>query len=160
MEKSNFESLTEDHQMNILSRLPLKSLVKFLLVSKKWASMIRSTKFNVDYLSRSMTRPRVMFMVQRSTSQPPEPTMLWFDTVYKEQTLTTEPSYTEVLFYSVYQDEEPLLSSGQQQLRISLHAKYDVSQPIRGLICLRLQTKLAICNPGTRMFHTLPEIHS
>ncbi|XP_010471149.1 PREDICTED: putative F-box protein At1g70970 [Camelina sativa] len=160
MEKSNFESLTEDHQMNILSRLPLKSLVKFLLVSKKWASMIRSTKFNVDYLSRSMTRPRVMFMVQRDTSQPPEPTMLWFDTIYKEQTLTTEPLYTEVLFYSVYQEEEPLLSSGQQQLRISLHSKYGVSQPIRGLICLRLKTKLAICNPGTRMFHTLPEIQA
>ncbi|XP_010427909.1 PREDICTED: putative F-box protein At1g70970 [Camelina sativa] len=155
MEKSNFESLPEDHQMNILSRLPLKSLVKFLLVSKKWASMIRSTKFNVDYLPRSMTRPRVMFMVQRYTSQasqPPELEMLWFDTVYKEQTVLTEPPYDEVLFHSVYQDKEPLLSSGQQQLRIS--------QPIRGLICLRLQTKLAICNPVTRMFHILPEIQA
>ncbi|XP_010497334.2 PREDICTED: putative F-box protein At1g70970, partial [Camelina sativa] len=122
--------------------------------------MIRSKKFNVDYLSLSMTRPRVMFMVERTTSQPPEPTMLWFDNVYKEQTVLTEPPYDEVLFHSVYQEEEPLLSSGQQQLRISLHSSNDVSQPIRGLICLKLRTKLAICNPGTKKFQALPEIQA
>ncbi|XP_010419051.1 PREDICTED: putative F-box protein At1g70390 [Camelina sativa] len=68
----------------------------------------------------------------------------------------------EVLFHSVYQEEEPLLSSGQQQLCIPRQPLIGsrVSQPVRGLICLQLNTKFVICNPGTKMFRNLPEIQA
>ncbi|XP_023641381.1 putative F-box protein At1g70970 [Capsella rubella] len=158
MEKTSFETLSKDLQINILTRLPLKSLMKSLVVSKTWATMIREKEFNVDYLERSTTRPRVMFMVERYKPEPHEPVMSWFDTVYKEQRGIRATPYSEVLFHSVYRDEEPFLSCGQQQLRLSLHSVYDVSQPIRGLICLKLRNKLAVCNPGTKKFQTLPEI--
>ncbi|CAH8257787.1 unnamed protein product [Arabidopsis lyrata] len=47
MEDSSFESLTQVLQEDILSRLPLKSLVKFILVSKKWASIFRGPRIRV-----------------------------------------------------------------------------------------------------------------
>ncbi|XP_023644291.1 putative F-box protein At1g70960 [Capsella rubella] len=67
----------------------------------------------------------------------------------------------EALFHSVYQNEEPLLSSGQQQLRISYAPlTCSVTRPVRGLICLQLRNKFAICNPGAKTFRTLPEIEA
>ncbi|CAL9240236.1 unnamed protein product [Arabidopsis halleri] len=162
MENSSFESLPQALQDDILSRLPLKSLVKLkcILVSKKWASIIRGEEFKALYLSRSMTKPRVMLMVERWTSRPHEPAMSWFRSVYEEQRRTPVPdAYEEVLFHSVYQEKKPSLSSGQQQLRIPFEkVGSDISQPIRGLICLHLDGKVAICNPGTKKYHILPEI--
>ncbi|XP_019093332.1 PREDICTED: putative F-box protein At1g70970 [Camelina sativa] len=161
----DFESLHEDLQMQILSWLPLKSLVKFLIVSKKWASIILGEQFRKIYLSRSMTRPRLMFMIERYTSQPPsappELDMSWLNSVYQEGRLIPVSPDTEVLFHSVYQEEKPLLSSGQQQLRIPIDIMAcHFSQPIRGLICLQLGTKFAIFNPGAKKLRKLPEIQA
>ncbi|EOA28720.1 hypothetical protein CARUB_v10024949mg [Capsella rubella] len=87
--------------------------------------------------------------------------MLWFHSVTREQRCLPGPPTSEVLFHYVYQEEKPLLSFGQQQLRISLDSTNShISQPIRGMICLRLQTKVAICNPGTKKFQTLPDIQA
>ncbi|KAG7586169.1 F-box-like domain superfamily [Arabidopsis thaliana x Arabidopsis arenosa] len=105
MENSSFETLPQDLQMEILSRLPLKILGKCICVSKKWASLIRGEDFKRFYLSRSMKRPRVMFMARRYTSEPPEPEMWWFHSVYQEQRRDPGSSNDiEALFHSVYQD--------------------------------------------------------
>ncbi|XP_010415844.1 PREDICTED: putative F-box protein At1g70960 [Camelina sativa] len=135
----DFESLPEDLQMQILSRLPLKSLVTCICVSKKWASLIRTKAFRDPYLHQSMTRPRVLFVAHD---------------------VRTHQNKDEALFHSVYQEEEPLLSSGQQQIRANeAEAPLDeVSQPIRGLICLRGGTNVVICNPGAKKFRRLPQI--
>ncbi|XP_010471103.1 PREDICTED: putative F-box protein At1g70960 [Camelina sativa] len=139
MENLNFEALPQDVQMKIMSRLPLKSLVTCICVSKKYASLIRTKAFRDLYLHRSMTRPRVLFVAHD---------------------IRIQQNKAEALFHSVYQDEEPLLSSGQQQIRTN-EAEVpldEVSQPIQGLICLRGGTNVVICNPGAKKFRRLPQI--
>ncbi|EFH63599.1 hypothetical protein ARALYDRAFT_894922 [Arabidopsis lyrata subsp. lyrata] len=159
MVNSNSQTPPEDLEKKILLRLPLKSLVKLIQVSKKWASIIRGEEFRREYLLRSMTRPRVMLMVERMTSLPHEPKMSWFHDVYEEQRRNPGSGEYEVLFHSVYQEKKPSLSSGQQQLRIPFEkVGSNISQPIRGLTCLHLDTKVAICNPGTKNYRILPEI--
>ncbi|XP_006301361.2 putative F-box protein At1g70960 [Capsella rubella] len=111
-------------------------------VSKKWSPLIRTKAFRQLYLSRSIQRPRVMFMVRR---------------------LKFNLTVGDVLFHSVSQEEESLLSSGDQQdMCISPEPGYDeISPPVRGLICLREKTKVVIYNPGTGKFLTsLPEIQA
>ncbi|XP_010470677.1 PREDICTED: putative F-box protein At1g70960 [Camelina sativa] len=160
---TSFETLPLDLQMDILSRLPLKSLVKCIVISKQWASLIRGEDFKNLYLRRSSTRPRLMIWVKRSIPSPPEHEVLWYHSVYDQEEKLMYSRYDkEVLCHSVYQEEEPLLSSGQQQLRIPREPMMGsrVSQPVRGLICLQLETKFVICNPGTKMFRKLPEIQA
>ncbi|EOA34186.1 hypothetical protein CARUB_v10021696mg [Capsella rubella] len=162
MENSSFDTVFSlDLQKHIMSFFTLKSLAKCICVSKQWASLIRGEDFAKVYLNRSIDRPRLMFMVGRFASDPPEPQMSWFYNVYKE--LKRAPGKydveTEALFHSVYQKEEPLLLSGQQQLRIPFEPfTCSVTRPIQGLIYLQLRTKSAICNPGAKTFRTLPEI--
>nr|VDC85611.1 unnamed protein product [Brassica rapa] len=46
-----------DLQIEILNRLPLKSVVRFMLVSKSWREIILSKSFNVSFPLRSLTQP-------------------------------------------------------------------------------------------------------
>ncbi|XP_019089287.1 PREDICTED: putative F-box protein At1g70960 [Camelina sativa] len=133
--ETSFEALPLEIQTEILSRLPLKTLAKCICTSKKWASLIRTKEFTNLFLSRSTTKPRLLFAV------------------YQDQI-----TKSEVLFQSVYQDEEPLLSSGLQQVLLSPDPGYVASSPVRGLICLRLKTKFMIFNPGTNKGQDLTEI--
>ncbi|EOA33853.1 hypothetical protein CARUB_v10021343mg [Capsella rubella] len=134
--KRSFEELPPEIQTEILLRLPLKTLVKCICASKTWASRIRTKEFKNDYLSRSVQRPRMMFLVY-------------------------QPRYrrsSEVLFQSVYEEEEPLLSSGQEHVLLSQDRGYVASPLVRGLICLREKKNVIIFNPGTNKCHHLPEI--
>lgn len=117
-------------QREIMSRLPLKSLMKFKCVSKNWETTIREKHFEALHFLQSKTRPRVLFAFCR---------------------------YQDFLFHSVYQEEEPSLSSGQQQVRISNEPFPEISAPIRGLFCLQSSAKVVICNPGKRKFRILPD---
>ncbi|AAD55510.1 putative F-box protein [Arabidopsis thaliana] len=162
MENSSSETLhVEDLQTEIMSWLPLKSLLRFVIVSKKWASIIRGEQFKALYLRRSMTRPRLMFMVRRIATLPPEPEMVWFQSFCKEERCIPGQLEVEFLFHSVYQEKIPYFSSGQQQLRVPPNTNYtSVSQPIGGLICLQSETKFALCNPGTKKSRALPDIQA
>ncbi|XP_019093629.1 PREDICTED: putative F-box protein At1g70960 [Camelina sativa] len=143
--ETSFEELPLDIQTEILSRLPLKTLVKCICTSKKWASLIRTKEFIKLSLSRSTTKPRLFFVVyqyQRTTA-------------YK---VWTSRPISEVLFQSAYQEEEPLLSSGEQQVLLSPDPGHVASSPVRGLICLRLNTEFMIFNPGTNKRKHVAEI--
>lgn len=130
---NGIEALPSDTQMEILLHLPPKSLGRCICVSKKWASMIREKQFRDLYFLRSMTRPRMMF--------------------------TCKLSERDVYVHSVHQAEEPLLSSGKRRMHVSL--KYvDMSQSIRGLICLRNGYKFALWNPAINKLLTLPKIRA
>ncbi|CAA7031688.1 unnamed protein product [Microthlaspi erraticum] len=121
-------------QVEILLRMPLKTLAKAICVSKKWASTIRSKHFKDLYLLQSAKRPRALFVYFAIGS--------------------------DALLRSVYQEEKPLFSSGQQQMLVSIdrEADYVFSHPVRGLVCLQWGAKTVICNPGARKILTLPEI--
>ncbi|XP_010468054.1 PREDICTED: putative F-box protein At1g70960 [Camelina sativa] len=141
--ETSFEALPLEIQTEILSRLPLKTLMKCICTSKKWASLIRTKEFINLYMSRSTTKPRLFF------------------TIYQYNiTTSSKPSrnISEVLFQSVYHEEEPLLSSGQQQVLLSPDLGYEASSPVRGLICHRLNTEFMIFNPGTNKSQHLAEI--
>ncbi|EFH65032.1 hypothetical protein ARALYDRAFT_339268 [Arabidopsis lyrata subsp. lyrata] len=135
MVNTSFETPPEMH-VEILARLPLKSLMKFMSVSKKWESIIRGEQFRRDYLIQSMTRPRVLFVANRRYFHNFKP---------------------EALFHSVYQEEPSSLSS-VQQMRTYETPLYKVSQPVRGLICHQGDTNIVICNPGLKKFRNLPQI--
>ncbi|KAL9311302.1 putative F-box protein [Arabidopsis thaliana] len=137
MDNSNFETLPEDLQKEILLWLSPKSLVKFTLVSKKCASIIRGEEFKALYMRRSMTRPRVLIVANESTGE------------------------KSLVFHTLYQEEEPLLSSCHQQpMRITNNApRFIASQPILGLICLRNGSEVVIHNPGPRGFKPSRKCH-
>ncbi|CAM8915226.1 unnamed protein product [Rhodiola kirilowii] len=59
-EERELPELPHDVIVDILSRIPCKSLVKFRCVSKQWNSLIRSPKFAELQFSRSFSRQRVL----------------------------------------------------------------------------------------------------
>ncbi|CAM8911965.1 unnamed protein product [Rhodiola kirilowii] len=63
-EERELPELPHDVIVDILSRLPCKSLVKFRCVSKQWNSLIRSTKFAELQFSRSFSRQRVLLRLK------------------------------------------------------------------------------------------------
>ncbi|ESQ33511.1 hypothetical protein EUTSA_v10009644mg [Eutrema salsugineum] len=59
-------SLPLDLIIEILKRSPVKTLMRFLSVSKLWASIIRSRKFMKQHLNESLNRPRGLVFVFKS----------------------------------------------------------------------------------------------
>ncbi|CAA0386883.1 unnamed protein product [Arabidopsis thaliana] len=59
------ESIPTDLIREIFARLPSKSVARFRTLSKHWASTLRSPEFTNLFLSRSSTRPRILFAVER-----------------------------------------------------------------------------------------------
>ncbi|CAA7016055.1 unnamed protein product [Microthlaspi erraticum] len=57
---SKLDSLPHDLKLDILNRLPAKSLSNFRCVSKMWSSIIRSPEFVRSFFSLSSTRPRLI----------------------------------------------------------------------------------------------------
>ncbi|VVA96464.1 unnamed protein product [Arabis nemorensis] len=105
---------------------------KFISVSKEWESIVREKNFSDTYLLQSMKKPRVMFELKLND--------------------------TDVLIHSVYQENEPLLSPGQQQICFSLKQGYLSSTPIRG-IYLYEGAHIALCNPVIKNFGLYWKFH-
>ncbi|XP_019097357.1 PREDICTED: putative F-box protein At5g15660 [Camelina sativa] len=59
-ERANFDELPHDLEIEIFGRLPLKSLARFLTVSKLWATTIRSPDFIRSYPRGSSWQPRTL----------------------------------------------------------------------------------------------------
>ncbi|CAL9229997.1 unnamed protein product [Arabidopsis halleri] len=64
-ENDSSDYLPEDLIAQILVKLPSKSLAKLIVVSKLWSSIIRSKSFIDLYLTRSLTRPCLLFALLR-----------------------------------------------------------------------------------------------
>ncbi|XP_010495445.1 PREDICTED: F-box protein At1g31080-like [Camelina sativa] len=60
-----FDSIPTDLFNEIFSRLPAKSISRFLCVSKLWGSMLRSPSFTELFLTRSWARPRLLFAIKQ-----------------------------------------------------------------------------------------------
>ncbi|KAG7598835.1 F-box domain [Arabidopsis suecica] len=59
----DMDSIPTDLMLEILSRLPAKSVRRFLCVSKLWGSMLNRPYFTELFLTRSSARPRLIFGV-------------------------------------------------------------------------------------------------
>ncbi|KAG7580686.1 F-box domain [Arabidopsis suecica] len=119
--------------IEVLLKVPGRSLARFVIVSKQWLSIIRGKDFTKLYLTQSSTRPRLLFSVYRHLG----------------------PSK---LFLQSFSQQDP--SSGHHRLNVSMDPfhMYGFTPPVRGLICRQTDTKVMIGNPSTGQFLTLPRV--
>ncbi|CAL9230407.1 unnamed protein product [Arabidopsis halleri] len=59
-ERNKFDEIPRDLVIEILARLPVKSVARFLTVSKSWATTIRSPEFIRCYPCGSSSKPRTL----------------------------------------------------------------------------------------------------
>ncbi|KFK37879.1 hypothetical protein AALP_AA3G041200 [Arabis alpina] len=132
-ENDPFRMITLDLKMEILMKLPAKSVAKLNFVSNLFSSMIRSKEFTDLYMARSSTRPRLLFRVYREG-------LHFFHSCSQEN-----PSYDH-----------------RERVSITLNPNLDYvfSQPVRGLICGRKDSRVLIGNPSTGQFITLPRVRT
>ncbi|XP_023638920.1 putative F-box protein At3g47150 [Capsella rubella] len=129
-----------DLQINTLSRLPVKSLLKFRCVSKLWSSIITSQNFQKRQLkiASSEAAPRLLIAFQ--------------DFYRRKLTIVSSPNPNASLSSSTsccvvpYKDLSLLNVKGKK-----------VYNAGRGLICVGGYTNVGLCNPSTRQLHAFPD---
>ncbi|KAG7554971.1 F-box domain [Arabidopsis suecica] len=128
----------------ILANLPAKSLVKLIVVSKLWSSIIRSKYFIDLYLKRSVTRPCFLFTFHHGNRR-------FFHSISQEAAAS---SYTTTSRLPLSLDARISLSLDARISPLS----YDVCPPVHGLICCQDLEKVVISNPSTGQFLVLPKL--
>ncbi|XP_022570098.2 F-box/kelch-repeat protein At3g04660-like [Brassica napus] len=133
-EKDPFSIIPLNLIVEILMKIPTKSVASLVLVSKKWLSIIRRKDFINLYMSRSSTRTRLLFTIFRMH--------------VREQFLQT------------CSQVDPSSNDHRHRLNITQHRMhvYAFSPPIRGLICRQMDSKVVIANPSTGQLLTLPRV--
>ncbi|EOA37553.1 hypothetical protein CARUB_v10011820mg, partial [Capsella rubella] len=136
------DSIPNDLEVDILTRLPAKTLLKFRCVSKMWSYIIRSQSFvDSHYALSSSTRSR-------------------FTVTFCNALIVPDDTKRLFIFSSSFEEEDK--SS-------SLVAKLDMTVPtvvltyrwkcpsIHGFIgCINNSFQFIVCNPSTRQVITLP----
>ncbi|CAA7036655.1 unnamed protein product [Microthlaspi erraticum] len=131
-----------DLQIEILLRLPVKSLFRFRCVSKLWSSIITSRDFKNRHMNIA------------TSSAPPRLLIAFADFDGSKLLLVSSPnpiasssSFSSSPFCVPYRDLSLVKLQGKKVYNTS-----------RGLICVGAGFKdVAICNPSTRQLHTFPE---
>ncbi|CAH8268385.1 unnamed protein product [Arabidopsis lyrata] len=134
-------SIPENVLMEILPRLPAKSLMRFKCVSKLWYSLISSRYLtNIFHKSSSSTQGRRLFM----------------------SLVDKEMNYNYALVSSS-RDSVPVISPYDSVPVFDLDQYLDMRgiegcfvNALRGLVCFRIGTRVRICNLTTRQHVTLP----
>ncbi|XP_010456497.1 PREDICTED: F-box/kelch-repeat protein At3g04660-like [Camelina sativa] len=137
-------SLPEDLIIEILLNLPAKSIPKLVVVSKLWSSIIRSKHFIDIYLEQSLTRPCFLISFHRDSIR-------FFDSIPLQSLEAASPSSS----YTSTTSSFPL------SLNTRLYPlSYNVSPPVRGLICFQDLDRVAVSNPSTGQFLVLPKLNT
>ncbi|KFK31211.1 hypothetical protein AALP_AA6G082400 [Arabis alpina] len=145
--RENSESLPIDLIIEIVSRLSAKSIARCRCVSKFWASILGRPDFTDCFLTRSSSRPKILFAC------------------YKDG---------ELFYFSSPQPQNPdeksscLTVNYQRSIKFAYDRVYDICSPVSGLVCHRNDrvlngkvnpvTELVICNPSTGQSVTLPKM--
>nr|VDC69991.1 unnamed protein product [Brassica rapa] len=141
----NSDSIPIDLILEIFSRLPSKSVGRFHCVSKLWQSMLSCPYFKELYLTRSSTRPRLLFVVHSVGEEEEEEDKLHF-----------------------YSSSQPPIPYDKSSLVVA--ADYHTTFPSErcsyasGLICFRgkgcsgEEAMTLICNPITGQYAELPKV--
>ncbi|KAE8710782.1 Detected protein of unknown function [Hibiscus syriacus] len=134
---ASLSSLPQTTISDILSRLPVKSLIRFKSVSKHWADLTSNPVFIATHLRRSSPDPNLL--IRRYHSQSGSDHGIWLIT-------------------------DPTLNFGTQLLRAPMEESL-VSFPkivgsVDGLVCLDISpcyaSDFVMWNPGTKHFKHLP----
>ncbi|CAN7109486.1 unnamed protein product [Brassica rapa subsp. narinosa] len=129
-----------DVLIDILTRVPAKSIARFRCVSKFWASSIlRRRDFTDLFLTMSLTRPRLFFPIR---------------------------SDGKLFLYSTHQPHNPDDDDDSSLVATPYHTSFpeyfpcDIYSPVCGLVLLQgCERKVrVVCNPATGEFLTLPKV--
>ncbi|XP_010412670.1 PREDICTED: F-box protein At3g49450-like [Camelina sativa] len=129
------ESIPFDILISIFSRLPVKSIARWSLLSKKWAYILRHRDFTDLYLKISSPRPRLLLNFQVNGN--------WF-------------------FFSVPQDQNSCLLAADRHMSFPTeHVSYRISPSVCGLVVCGLDRNHPwIYNPSTGQCIALPKTTS
>ncbi|KAF3589425.1 hypothetical protein F2Q69_00028030 [Brassica cretica] len=127
-----FTNLANDMIIEILMKLPPRSIARLHFASKESSSIILDKKFIQWYMTRSLTQPRYLISLHRGG----------YMQMQLFQSLSQDHPYNH---YMVSYEMEP-------------DVLYEFTPPVRGLICGRDFTKMIVGNPSTGQFVSLPRI--
>lgn len=130
-------SLEQDQIEEILERLPVKSLLRFKLVSKRWKMTIESQYFKEKHMIRRQLQ---------------EPDFLLIDDQDDDDLLDNEELVMRTL---VFGDDQNLQLEEDVALKISFD---DVSKSCDGLICIYdFRRSILVVNPSTKWMRQVPQ---
>ncbi|KAL8555133.1 hypothetical protein ACS0TY_003071 [Phlomoides rotata] len=145
-------NLPEELIREILVRLPVKSLLKFMCVSKSWFSLISSDQFVKAHLKISTNNNaylRDTLIFGSSDSLHPPPMNLYACSISSVSNLTD-------LLYSL-DDENPVYDYVELGCPFSDFDKFrDLVGSCNGLVCLSSSRDIILWNPTTRKSKKLP----
>ncbi|CAA7061315.1 unnamed protein product [Microthlaspi erraticum] len=138
-------SISNDLLLEIFSRLPAKSIARFYCLSKLWDSMLHRPYFTELFLTRSSTRPPLLFAIQADKGY----------------------LYGEWSFFSLPQPQNPYEKSSSLAVSPDFQSKFPEHLSLKyygyasGLICFRrilVEDQVhVICNPSTGRYAILPK---
>ncbi|KAG7585244.1 F-box domain [Arabidopsis thaliana x Arabidopsis arenosa] len=132
-DKSQSEHIPLDLTIEILSRLPAKSVGRFRSVSKLWSAITTSQDFINSFATRSLTsRPSVLITVRKG-----DMLFVFSSPLHKNSRFSCLASYQFT------------------NLKYGYYHRFDY---VRGLIFLQGSKQLDIWNPTVNRFFTLPEL--
>ena len=128
-----------DLLIEIFSRVPLKSIARFHCLSKFFASILRRHDFTELFLTKSLTRPRLLFTVKTKG---------------------------KLLFYSSPQPHNPddnssLVATSYHPTLVPDYQPTYICKPVCGLVLLQgcgRRKRPLICNPAKGKVRTLPKV--
>ncbi|ESQ45597.1 hypothetical protein EUTSA_v10011080mg [Eutrema salsugineum] len=135
-------SIPRDLVIEIVSRLPVKSIARFRCVSKRWASILLHRDFTDLFLKMSLARPRLFFMVKLKGK------FLFFSTP-----LPLSPDQNS---------SSPLVADRHMSFSCEFSSDgpgNSPSRPVCGWLCSKDENPL-MCNPSTGQCITLPKVTS
>ncbi|KAL0719939.1 hypothetical protein Bca4012_069263 [Brassica carinata] len=130
-----FTNLPPELNVEILMKLPPKSIARLRFASKHLSTIILDKEFTKLYMTRSSAQPRHLISVHRGGSNMQ---MHRFHSLSQDHPL---PSNYEIVSY-----------------KLDPNLPYVFTPPVRGLICGRDGTKMMVGNPSTGQFVSLPRI--
>lgn len=133
--ESSHHQIPEDVLMEIMIRLPVKSLLRFKCVCKNWYDIIQNPKFTCSHLHFQKLQNKGLIFLQHFN----------YDTRQD--------------CYSLLPDET-LASDAYHDLDFLSPYSAVIADPVNSLFCLfNLEDRFIIWNPAIREFRTLPFPH-
>ncbi|KAG2277753.1 hypothetical protein Bca52824_060308 [Brassica carinata] len=135
-------------KLEILMKLPPRSIARLRFASKHLSSIILGKDFTELYMTRSSTQPRRHLVSVHRGSH-----MQLFHSFSQEEHPSSNSNDNDKVSYTLDPDDNDKVS-----YTLDPDVRYLFTPPVRGLICGRKGIKMVIGNPSTGQFVTLPRI--
>ncbi|XP_023640286.1 putative F-box protein At2g19630 [Capsella rubella] len=130
------DSLPPDVFMEIISKLPAKTIRNCRRVSKSWAAALRRSEFDELFLNNSRIQPLILFAFVIDGGLP----------------FFTVPQVHEV---------DTFLDATRHNTYLPIDRFSQITPPVRGLLCIEDKRRMiVVCNPITCESVTLPKLES